>query len=414
MKNFDWIIVGGGIAGISLSEILTREGHSVALIEKNKKLASEATREFHEWVHTGSLYTLVKDKMKTLKYVLGSLDDLLEFYSSFPKMNLKPTERGLKILNEENGWFNSNYINFKYRLKNRKFIISWLYSVSRSMALIDGISKHDWLRRRAGILESVTGKYYIPILKNFIKVLFYKNKFLKIQTTDFTTNSRYLLEDMVATAVNNGLEIYTDTELLQINNSSDSVMAICKNETFQGKNMVVCLGSEIEKFSDFKLKKNFAPIAVVKNIKSNTESFVELDYFKKNCINIITKNKSYGLVGGISLKDEKETENYFNFMINQHKEQNPGIEVIKKYVGMKNEVSMNNENRNYLFHINRASKYNNVWSIIPGKFTLAFSLAPEFYRIIYKKNPKKIFKTHEGKGKFSHLIAKTVWEDLQN
>ena len=34
MKTFDWIIVGGGIAGISLSEILTREGHSVALIEK--------------------------------------------------------------------------------------------------------------------------------------------------------------------------------------------------------------------------------------------------------------------------------------------------------------------------------------------------------------------------------------------
>ena len=57
MKTYDWIIVGGGIAGISLCEILTREGHSVALIEKNNKLASETTREFHEWVHTGSLYT---------------------------------------------------------------------------------------------------------------------------------------------------------------------------------------------------------------------------------------------------------------------------------------------------------------------------------------------------------------------
>ena len=34
MKTFDWIVVGGGVAGISLSEILTREGHSVALIEK--------------------------------------------------------------------------------------------------------------------------------------------------------------------------------------------------------------------------------------------------------------------------------------------------------------------------------------------------------------------------------------------
>ena len=103
MKTFDWIIVGGGIAGISLSEILTREGHSVALIEKKNKLASVTTREFHEWFHTGSLYTLLKDDMRTLKYILGSLDDLLEFYSSFTQMNLQPTESGLKIIEAESG-----------------------------------------------------------------------------------------------------------------------------------------------------------------------------------------------------------------------------------------------------------------------------------------------------------------------
>ena len=103
MKKFDWIVVGGGIAGISIAEILTRQGHSVALVEKNKKLASVATREFHEWVHTGSLYTLVKDQMKTLKYILGSLDDLLEFYSSYKNMNLSPTEKGLLINDQSNG-----------------------------------------------------------------------------------------------------------------------------------------------------------------------------------------------------------------------------------------------------------------------------------------------------------------------
>jgi len=188
MKIFDWIIVGGGIAGISLSEILTREGHSVALIEKKNKLASVTTREFHEWFHTGSLYTLLKDDMKTLKYVLGSLDDLLEFYSSFPKMNLKPTEQGLKITDDDKGWFSPNYINFKYRLKNRKLILPWLYAIARSIALIDGIRKHDWLRRRAGILESVTAKYYLPIIKNLIKILmdnelnfFFKNKIWHIK-----------------------------------------------------------------------------------------------------------------------------------------------------------------------------------------------------------------------------------------
>ena len=108
MKTYDWIIAGGGIAGISLCEILTREGHSVALIEKNNKLASETTREFHEWVHTGSLYTLEKDKMKTLKYILGSLDDLLEFYPSFKNMNLIPTSKGLKIDKTNKPWFNPN------------------------------------------------------------------------------------------------------------------------------------------------------------------------------------------------------------------------------------------------------------------------------------------------------------------
>ncbi len=100
-------------------------------------------------------------------------------------------------------------------------------------------------------------------------------------------------------------------------------------------------------------------------------------------------------------------------MINEHRKQNPEIEVIKKYVGIKNEVSLKNENRNYLFHINPVSKYKNVWSVIPGKFSLAFSLAPEFYRKIYKKNPRKIFKTFSDEGKYSNLIADTIWGELQ-
>ena len=413
MKTFEWIVVGGGVAGISLSEILTREGHSVALIEKKDKLASAATREFHEWFHTGSLYTLLKDDMKTLKYILGSLDDLLEFYSSFPKMNLRPTDKGLKITDNNKGWFSPNYINFKYRLKNRKLILPWLYAIARSIALIDGIRKHDWLRRRAGILESVTTEYYFPILKNLLKIVASSNKFYKIETTDFTTNSRDLLKDMIATAEKNGLEIFTKNELLEIKNSNNNIIANCSNDNFQAKNMVVCLGDEIEKFSDLKINKSYAPIAVVKNIKADTKSFVELDCFKKNCINIVTKGKSFGLIGGISLSKKIEVQKYFDFMINEHKKLNPGIEILEKYIGVKNEIFQKKENRNYLFHINPSRKYKNVWSVIPGKFTLVFSMAPEFYRIVYKKNPRKFFNTSSDTGNFSHLIEETVWGEIQ-
>ena len=413
MKTFDWIVVGGGVAGISLSEILTREGHSVALIEKKNKLASATTREFHEWFHTGSLYTLLKDDMKTLKYILGSLDDLLEFYSSFPKMNLRPTDKGLKIADNNKGWFSPNYINFKYRLKNRKLILPWLYAIARSIALIDGIRKHDWLRRRAGILESVTTEYYFSILKNLLKIVASSNKFYKIETTDFTTNSRDLLKDMIATAEKNGLEIFTKNELLEIKNSNNNIIANCSNDNFQAKNMVVCLGDEIEKFSDLKINKSYAPIAVVKNIKADTKSFVELDCFKKNCINIVTKGKSFGLIGGISLSKKVEVQKYFDFMINEHKKLNPGIEILKKYIGVKNEIFQKKKNRNYLFHINPSRKYKNVWSVIPGKFTLVFSMAPEFYRIVYKKNPRKFFNTSSDTGNFSHLIEETVWGEIQ-
>ena len=413
MKTFDWIVVGGGVAGISLSEILTREGHSVALVEKKNKLASATTREFHEWFHTGSLYTLLKDDMKTLKYILGSLDDLLEFYSSFSKMNLQPSDKGLKITDNNKGWFSPNYINFKYRLKNRKLILPWIYAIARSIALIDGIRKHDWLRRRAGILESVTAEYYFPILKNLFKIVASSNKFYEIETTDFTTNSRDLLRDMIATAEKNGLEIFTKNELLEIKNSNNNIIANCSNGNFQAKNMVVCLGGEIEKFSDLKINKSYAPIAVVKNIKTDTKSFVELDCFKKNCINIVTKGKSFGLIGGISLSKKDKVQKYFDFMINEHKKLNPGIEILEKYIGVKNEIFQKKENRNYLFHINPSKKYKNVWSVIPGKFTLAFSMAPEFYRIVYKKNPRKFFSTSSDAGNFSHLIEETVWGEIQ-
>ena len=49
-------------------------------------------------------------------------------------MNLQPTQRGLKILENAEGWFAPNFINFKYRVKNRKFILSWIYSETKVIA----------------------------------------------------------------------------------------------------------------------------------------------------------------------------------------------------------------------------------------------------------------------------------------
>ena len=58
-ERYNWIIVGGGISGLAIAEILSRENNEILIIEKNKYLASETSKVFHEWLHTGALYTIV-------------------------------------------------------------------------------------------------------------------------------------------------------------------------------------------------------------------------------------------------------------------------------------------------------------------------------------------------------------------
>src|SRR5262245_38863115 len=203
--DYEWIVVGGGIAGISISEILTREGHSVLLLEQREQLASQTTGDFHEWIHTGCLYTLVPDRLLTMKYLLGAIDDLLEYYGSFASMNAVPTERGLAL--GDRGWFEPNYIRFRYRA--RRFNPFWTGVVARSRFLIERIAEHDWLRRRAGIVDEFKQGRWRGIRARLREQLFHRESFFEVRSTDFTVNSRLLLRDLLASAVGNGLQVRT-------------------------------------------------------------------------------------------------------------------------------------------------------------------------------------------------------------
>jgi choline dehydrogenase-like flavoprotein len=136
-NEYDWIVVGGGISGITTAEILCRGGKSVLLLEKNKELSSETSKVFHEWLHSGSLYSLAPDKLITLRYLLGATDDLFEYYNSFSGMNLEPTESGIDVnVNVDGaGWFNDEHIEYRYR--KHMFNPIWSSLVSRSINVID-------------------------------------------------------------------------------------------------------------------------------------------------------------------------------------------------------------------------------------------------------------------------------------
>lgn len=402
---YDWIVIGGGVSGIAVAEILCRENQSVLLIEKNNLLASETSKQFHEWVHSGALYTLLPDNLLTLRYLLGATDDLLQFYGSFSRMNLIPSENGVEVT--DNGWFNSEYIDFKYRI--RKFNPIWMGLVSRSNSIIDLIGKHDWLRRKAG---SEYGRNQMQIdfwIKHIWEQLRTSEKFHTITSPDITMNSRILLQDLISASRAKGLEIILGQKVLNIDESTSRVKVTTTDGEYHSRNIVICSPDVIANKYKLPIKIGFAPMAIVENVPEDEVSFVELDYHVKTCINLLKKDNGIGQAGGITVNTESEIEPYLEYVIAEHKKRNPAIKVIDTYVGIKKELVSKGQDRNYLYHINQNS--DRIWSIVLGKFTLAFSMAPEFHRRVFNKNPTRHV-NNVSNADDSKSISATSWHEI--
>ena len=55
-----------------------------------------------------------------------------------------------------------------------------------------------------------------PIIKYFFKLLRYKKKFFEVKTSDFTANSRNILNDLINNSIKNGLKISLDNEFINL------------------------------------------------------------------------------------------------------------------------------------------------------------------------------------------------------
>jgi hypothetical protein len=129
----------------------------------------------------------------------------------------------------------------------------------------------------------------------------------------------------------------------------------------------------------------------------------------KTCINLLKKDNGIGQAGGITVNTETEIEPYLEYVIAEHKKRNPAIKVIDTYVGIKKELVSKGQDRNYLYHINQNS--DRIWSIVLGKFTLAFSMAPEFHRRVFNKNPTR-YVDNVSNADDSEIISETSWQEI--
>jgi hypothetical protein len=382
--EYDWVVVGSGAAGIAIAEMLSRAGLSVLLVEKNQTLASETTKIFHEWLHTGALYTLVPDRLKTTRYLLGAIDDLLEYYSGNVRMNLAPSDSGLDV--RGSGWFNDDRIVYRYRARPLNPV--WGLAVARARWLVREIKAHDWLRRRAGSLHD-GARFSLPrMLPQYPTRM---SGFQDVVSPDVTINSRVLLSDLLTAFSAAGGRVETGVDVERIVDEAGVVTTIAADRRYTSRHVAICCADGLSRFTQAPLKISYAPMFVAGGIPPGTPSFVELDYYVKRCINLITKGNGLGLAAGISVSSRNDVQGYLDYCIKMHRERNPSIEVLGSYVGLKKELVGRGQNRNYLYHIHDLSA--NVYGVVLGKFTLMFSLAPELFRRVYRRNPPRLSMT---------------------
>ena len=136
---------------------------------------------------------------------------------------------------------------------------------------------------------------------------------------------------------------------------------------------------------------------------------MELRYHVRTCINLLKKGNGIGQAGGITVNAEKDIKPYLDYIIAEHKKRNPSIKLIDTYVGIKKELISEGQDRNYLYHINQNSE--RIWSIVLGKFTLAFSMAPEFHRRVFNKNPARYVENTNSKVDVK-ILSETSWQEI--
>lgn len=111
-------VLGSGIAGLSMAEILSRNGWRITLLDDAPELGGDASRSTQDWLHTGWLYA-------ALPYEAAMLDchrALQLFRRTYDRVlppgvvNLEVDDRGVRYPESKTGWFSPQMVHYLYSI----------------------------------------------------------------------------------------------------------------------------------------------------------------------------------------------------------------------------------------------------------------------------------------------------------
>jgi hypothetical protein len=388
-KKYDFAVVGGGIAGIAIAELLQRSGKKVILLEAEDRLASASSAEHQGWFHTGALYAAFPSG-HFFKMLIKNIENILKYYSGFPNMNLRPDNP--LTTNGRPGWFNDSPVYYFYVNPAEKEISFfkkpiWFLATQVAKSRLEHFKKLDFSKN----IEPQIGNLMLGW--NFKKnASLYKFNFnfekqpTVLSSSDCTLNCGQLINDLIRSFIASGGTIRLSSRALKIAQNGVEIISNLKNTSFvEASKVILAVGRFSDKFlGDRKrLKVLKSPLLVI-TPQIATINFVRLSLRKSEIFNHIYHNISecgYSVLGNaFSYKADEEINHrelkkeligravkFFNRTIDP--------ETASLFFGYKAEIPGVSELRNYEYHI--IIKEDSIITL-PGKLSFAFSLAVKF------------------------------------
>ena len=427
MTRFDLAVVGGGIAGLAIAEIFARSGRSVVLIEKDKKICQGASASQHGWFHFGSLYSIFPQN-QFLRTLIGGVEDLLAYYGEFPGMNIDVTKAGrLAFPQSTDNWFRDEPIEYIVSARNNPdfdmrafdgmrnyakkafFLMTWEIAIKQFISRHQRFHKHNWAGEimasdwiaRAGIADysrEVITKPNHPELNLDVDTHF------RITGYDRPMRATAIITDLTRSFLGAGGTIITDEEVTRIETSSgEKRINTVNGRTIEAGKVVVAAGKWIGHFlhHDQDVKVVASPLLVAYPSVSN-HNFVRMTPFVEKSVNHLHHDfdgKTYSLIGGGYYADPKsqvEVAHAKDQLLKMARGVFPRLmdaQIMESYLGYKTEMITGSVERNYQYIVREVD--DSVFAAIPGKFSLAFSLATNTFKRLTGEIPKIKIKLSE-------------------
>jgi glycine/D-amino acid oxidase-like deaminating enzyme len=109
-------VLGSGIAGLSLAEILSRNGWKVTLVESQWELGGDASRNTQSWLHTGWLYAALPydTAMTGCATALRLFRTIYESVLGSDVVNVEAGDSGVTYPPSPTGWFAAELVHYLF------------------------------------------------------------------------------------------------------------------------------------------------------------------------------------------------------------------------------------------------------------------------------------------------------------